>query len=216
MDNKREADALVSAASRLGARIDAPAAERLLAFERELLAWNRRVNLVSRATAGEARERHVLDSLAALADLEGAHQLLDVGSGGGLPGIPLKIARPDLHVTLVESIGKKAEFLEHARARLELGPGLEVRRVRAEGRPSQEGLPRVDAAISRAVADLPSWLKLAVAYLKPSGSVLAMLARFDEGAVREAAASAGLQLASVKRYALPTSGAPRAIARFVR
>lgn len=216
MDNKREADALVSAASRLGARIDAPAAERLLAFERELLAWNRRVNLVSRATAGEARERHVLDSLAALADLEGAHQLLDVGSGGGLPGIPLKIARPDLHVTLVESIGKKAEFLEHARARLELGPGLEVRRVRAEGRPLQEGLPRVDAAISRAVADLPSWLKLAVAYLKPSGSVLAMLARFDEGAVREAAASAGLQLASVKRYALPTSGAPRAIARFVR
>jgi len=216
VDNKREADALVSAASRLGARIDAPAAERLLAFERELLAWNRRVNLVSRATAGEARERHVLDSLAALADLEGAHQLLDVGSGGGLPGIPLKIARPDLHVTLVESIGKKAEFLEHARARLELGPGLEVRRVRAEGRPLQEGLPRVDAAISRAVADLPSWLKLAVAYLKPSGSVLAMLARFDEGAVREAAASAGLQLASVKRYALPTSGAPRAIARFVR
>lgn len=216
MDNKRDADALVSAAALLGLRIDAAVAERLLAFERDLLAWNRRVNLVSRATAADARERHVLDSLAPLLDLEGAHQLLDVGSGGGLPGIPLKIARPDLHVTLVESTGKKAEFLEHARAHLDLGPGLEVRRVRAEGRPLQERLPQVDAVISRAVADVSSWLRLAVAYLRPAGRVLAMLARFDEGVLHQAAASAGLQLFSVRRYALPTSGAPRAIARFVR
>ncbi|HME90271.1 MAG TPA: 16S rRNA (guanine(527)-N(7))-methyltransferase RsmG [Myxococcaceae bacterium] len=216
MDNESEVDALASSAGRLGLRPDAATAGRLLAFERELLAWNRRINLVSRATAAEARERHILDSLAPLPELEGAHHLLDIGSGGGLPGIPLKIARPDLEVTLVESIGKKAAFLEHVSARLGLGPGLQVRRVRAEGNPARERLPVVDAVISRAVADLPSWLLLAVRYVKPSGRVLAMLARFDESALQRAAASAGVRLAGVRRYSLPDSGAPRAVARFER
>jgi 16S rRNA (guanine527-N7)-methyltransferase len=216
VDNEREAGALVLSARELGLSVSAPSAERLLAFEHELLDWNQKVNLVSRATASEARERHLLDSLAALPDLEGARQLLDIGSGGGLPGIPLKIARPELRVTLAESIGKKAAFLRSAARRLHLGDGLAVRQVRAQGNPAREGLPLADAVISRGLTDVSSWLKLAVCYLLPAGRVLAMVARVDEAALQQAAAASGLRLTNVRRYALPLSGDPRAIARFDR
>ncbi len=213
---ENDQDALVSGAARLEVQVDAQSAAQLVVFQRQLLAWNQRVNLIARASAGDVLEKHLIDSLAAAVELDGVQHLIDIGSGAGLPGIALKILLPHLRVTLIESIGKKVAFLTHAAARLNLGAGLEIKHLRAEGRPEQEGVTLADAAISRALMNVGSWLKLAVAYVRPGGRVLAMLAGVDESALEKAASAAGVRLSSVRRYVLPFSKAPRAIARFDR
>ena len=91
----------------------------LTAFEQysqELIAWNQKVNLTRIIEPHEIAIKHFLDSLSAnltLPDLPAGFALIDVGSGAGFPGLPLKIARPDLRLTLLESTGKKTAFLQH-------------------------------------------------------------------------------------------------------
>lgn len=216
MDNKDPRWLLTTGAQSLGLELDPRSAAQLVLYQTELLSWNERVNLISRASAQDVVEKHLLDSLATAPELKSAKVLLDIGSGAGLPGIPLKILMPHLWVGLVESIGKKARFLTHVAERLEAGPGLRIHHVRAAGRPEREGLPRCDAVISRAVLEISSWLPLASSYLLPRGRVIAMLGRCDDATIAEAASSAGLRLASIRRYALPFSGAARAVATFVR
>ena len=118
----------------------------------------------------------VEDSLVLLDLLEGASSLVDVGSGGGLPGLPLKLARPELRLTLVEANRKKAAFLTHAAAVLGL-EGVEVVALRAEeaGR-----LPRLrdrfDVATARALAAMPVLAELCLPLVRPGGRLLAMKA----------------------------------------
>jgi 16S rRNA (guanine527-N7)-methyltransferase len=143
----------------------------------------------------------------------GARTLLDVGSGAGLPGIPLAVARPDLEVTCCDAALKKVAFVKAVSAEL----GLRVRAVavRAGGDPSREGLPLADVVVSRALADPARWLPLARRYLGPGGRVLATLGReADDEALRRAGAAAGLVLVSLRRFALPLSGAARAVASY--
>ena len=148
-------------------------------------------------------------------EVGGAATLLDVGSGAGLPGIPLAIALPSLEVTCCDTVAKKVAFVKAVAAELD----LRVRgvAVRAGGDPEREGLPRAEVVVSRAFADPGRWLPLAVRYLAPGGRVLATLGReADEVALREAAAGAGLALVALRRFALPVSGAQRAVATFRR
>jgi 16S rRNA (guanine527-N7)-methyltransferase len=77
-----------------------------------LLAWNRKVNLTSITAPAEVAEKHILDSLLLLRALGSARSLLDLGSGAGLPGIPLACARPGLEVTCCDSVGKKVAFVK--------------------------------------------------------------------------------------------------------
>lgn len=124
--------------------------------------------------------RHIAESLAFLRLLEeqgvlptGA-RVIDVGSGGGLPGIPFAIARPDLHVTLLESAGKKAVFLRDTVAALEL-PHVDVLAARAEevGRDSAHR-ERYDVAVARAVAPLNVLAELALPLVRPGGWLAAV------------------------------------------
>jgi len=111
----------------------------------------------------------VEDSLVLLDLLEDARSLVDVGSGGGLPGLPLKLARPELRLVLVEANRKKAAFLTHAAAVLGLR-GVEVVALRAEeaGR-----LPRLrdtfDVATARALAAMPVLVELCLPFVRPGG-----------------------------------------------
>jgi len=217
VDNAPLVKALVSGAALMGLRLDSATAERLIDYEEELLHWNRRVNLVGRAsTPAQVMEKHLLDSLAAAPELEGVSTLMDIGAGAGLPGIPLKVLRPRMEVTLVDSNGKKVAFMRHAIAKLGLGPGIRVAQSRAVGARAREQLPIVHAAISRAAAPLPEWLRLAVSYIGRGGRVIAMLSGIEDAALAAAGAAAGTPLWSARRYQLPFSHAPRTIAVFQR
>jgi 16S rRNA (guanine527-N7)-methyltransferase len=199
----------------LGLPLDGPALGKLERYADRLLAWNAKVNLTAITDPVELAEKHLVDSLALLPEVRGAATLLDVGSGAGLPGIPLAIALPSLEVTCCDTVAKKVAFVKAVAAELD----LRVRGVaaRAEGKPEREGLPLAEVVVSRAFADPARWLPLAARYLAPGGRVLATLGRdVDEEALRGAGAEAGLVLLALRRFALPRSGAQRAIASFVR
>lgn len=205
---------LQEGARALGLALQDDASEKLERYADRLLAWNRKVNLTAITDPEELAEKHLLDSLSLLPEVKGATTLLDVGSGAGLPGIPLAIALPSLDVTCCESVAKKVAFVKAVAAEL----GLRVRGVaaRAGGEPEIEGLPRAEVVVSRALADPERWLPLAARYLAPGGKVLVTLGReTDEAGLRRAGAAAGLTFAGLRQFALPRSGAKRAVATFV-
>lgn len=171
-----------------------------------LLKWNKSINLTSITDPAEVVEKHVLDSLALVPVLPSG-SLLDAGSGGGFPGIPVAIARPDLEVVLVDSVQKKVAFLKNALAELRL-PTVKALAVRLEGNPSREDLPRVHAAVARAYAAPDIWLALAEHYVLPGGVAICMMGPSED--VPEKVGE--LRLQQELAYQLPRSGAQRRLA----
>lgn len=143
--------------------------ERLLTYLELIEKWNRVYNLTAIRDRTLMVSQHLLDSLAVLPHLDG-QTLLDVGSGAGVPGIPIAIAAPERAVTLLDSNHKKAAFLQQALTELGLA-NVTVRRERVEAwRPEH----RFDVIISRAFAELAEFV-LAAAHLLARGGVLAAM-----------------------------------------
>ena len=162
----------------MGIVFDSGDVEKLGRYLALLLDANTRFNLTAITDANEAWTRHILDSLTLvplLTSLE-ARSILDVGSGGGLPGIPLAILMPDVQFTLLEATGKKARFLEDVVINLGLH-NVKIVNERAEtvGADHKSGhREQYDAVIARAVGRLPVLLELTVPMAKVGGHVLAM------------------------------------------
>src|SRR5512135_1267886 len=140
---------LAAGVAALGLALPEGAEARLLAYLALLDKWNRVYNLTAVRDAGRMVSHHLLDSLAAVPFFVG-ETALDVGSGGGLPGIPLAIARPGLRVTLIDSIAKKTAFLLQVKAELGLS-NLDVVTGRVE---DYRPVARFDVITSRAFSDL--------------------------------------------------------------
>lgn len=147
-------------------------------YYRELLFWNAAVNLTAITAPEDIAVKHFIDSLLPLTvfDLQGS--LADIGSGAGFPGIPLKIVRPGLRVSLIESSRKKANFLRHIVRTLKLANTV-VLEQRAE---TLCDLPAFDNVIARAFSDTDTLLKMALPLLKDNGFAVVMKAK-EEGAV---------------------------------
>ena len=143
--------------------------EKLLAYAALLYKWNRTYSLTALREQDKAVSHHLLDSLAALPYLS-ADTLLDVGSGGGMPGIPLAIARPDLRVTLIDSNSKKAAFLKQAAIELAL-PNISVHCGRVEQYHPQDCF---SAITSRAFSELADFVRLTRHLLAAEGRWLAL------------------------------------------
>ncbi|MBL8449067.1 MAG: 16S rRNA (guanine(527)-N(7))-methyltransferase RsmG [Dechloromonas sp.] len=159
--------ALDAGLASLGGDLTVPAREALLAFRDLLLKWNRTYNLTAIRDPEQALAHHILDSLAILPWV-GEEPLLDVGSGGGLPGIPLAIARPALAVTLIDAVDKKTSFQRQAAIELGLGNVVAL-----HGR--VEALSGSFAQIvSRAFSDLAAFVGVTRHLLAPGGRWLAM------------------------------------------
>ena len=154
----------------LGLDLPPSAQERLLAFAALLGKWNRVYNLTALRDETQVISHHLLDSLAVLPHLGDAKRLADIGSGGGLPGIPLAIARPQLPVALVESNQKKSAFEQQAKIELGLA-NVSVHCERAEAWQPEE---KCDVVISRAFSDLAEFVKLTGHLLAEGGVLLAM------------------------------------------
>lgn len=142
---------------------------RLLDYLALIDKWNRVYNLTAVRERDKMLVHHLLDSLAVAPHLSGA-SLLDVGSGAGLPGVPLALARPQMAVTLVEANHKKATFLRQAAIELALN-NVEVVNARVEG---WDAPRRHDVVISRAFSDLAKFASLAGAHCADAGTLAAM------------------------------------------
>ncbi len=179
--------------------------EQLLEYARLLAAYDQ-ANVIGTRDPTRIVLDHVLDSLSCLlvGALSGAERMVDVGSGGGLPGIPIKIARPHLALTLVESTAKKSRFLRYAVEVLSL-EAVTVANDRVEDLardPDHRG--RYDATTVRAVARLAVVAEYCVPLLRVGGKAVAMKARMKDEELREGERAAGLLGARIsERISVP-------------
>jgi 16S rRNA (guanine527-N7)-methyltransferase len=128
-------------------------------------------------------ERHLLNSAAIAELLPEDARVADIGSGAGLPGIPLAVARPDLRVTLIEPLLRRSDFLREVIDELEID--VTVVRGRAEERAVREQVGEMDAVVSRAVASLDKISKWSMPLLRPGGEMLAIKGERAEDEARE-------------------------------
>jgi 16S rRNA (guanine527-N7)-methyltransferase len=206
---------LPSAVGTLGLHVDR---DRLLLFDRYLraiLAWQGRINLLGTSDPNQIVVLHFVDSLAALAvcDFPVGSSVVDVGSGAGLPGIPLKIIRPDLKVTLVESSRRRAGFLEHVRSVLGL-IGMDVLWARAEELgASPKGRETFDRSVERAAARFRPAAEMCLPLIKVGGaSVFLKGPGVEEELVRagELIDALGGRIVRSEVHSLPVMGRRRA------
>ena len=153
----------------LGLTLDRDTQQRLLDYIALIEKWNRAYNLTAIREPEKMVSHHLLDSLAVAPHLH-ARRLLDVGSGAGLPGIPLALANPDTHVTLLDSNHKKAAFLNQAVMELKL-KNADVCSERVESWQTQN---RFDVIISRAFSDMSEFVRVTRHLLAPGGMFAAM------------------------------------------
>ena len=145
-------------------------------YHRELLKWNPKANLISKKDENRIVERHFFESalLSLLNEFQGELSVLDLGTGGGFPGVPLKIVTPDLQVALLDSKRWKGLFLKHLIEVLEL-QNTEVLCERAEAAAeNEEYRNRFDRVVCRAVTDLSALYRLSRPFLKSGGKLLAV------------------------------------------
>ena len=153
-------------------KADEQALDRFELYQRLLLEWNEKMNLTAITDPVEVAQKHFADSLAALPYLQPGTKVIDVGTGAGFPGVPLLILRPELQLTLADSLQKRLTFLDALLQEL----GLHARLV--HGRAEDLGQNRLyreqfDAALSRAVAGLPVLLELTTPFVKVGGAAIA-------------------------------------------
>ncbi len=191
---------LQSGASELGIALTPEQSGRLLDYLGLLVRWNAVYNLTAVRDPQDMVTRHLLDSLA-IAHLIRGKTLIDLGTGAGLPGIPLAILAPDRQVTLVDSNGKKTRFLREAVRVLGLA-NVHVEQARAE---DLQG--RYDCVVARAFASLGDFLRVGGHLLAADGVCVAMKGVIDEGEV--AGLQPGFRIEEIVKLTVPGLGAAR-------
>lgn len=153
--------------------VPAKALDDLLWFRDELLRWNKKINLTAITDPVSTLEKHLVDSLTLLPYLDLRGTILDMGSGGGFPSIPLKIARPSYKIWSVDAVAKKIAFQKHVSRILKFQDFTPLH-VRLEDLPSNNALAPFDIVVTRAFAPLKDILSLAEPLLARDGIVVAM------------------------------------------
>jgi 16S rRNA (guanine527-N7)-methyltransferase len=160
-------------AARLGIEVTAAQADRFGIHGRELVLWNRKTNLTAITDPLEIAVKHFIDSLAALPLIPDNASLLDIGSGGGFPGLPLKIMRPLQPITMVDGVHKKISFIKYMIRLLAL-EHVAALHIRAEDMVSDKAYAGYfDVITCRALADLKTIVQLSLPLLSPRGIIIA-------------------------------------------
>ncbi|MCP3925730.1 MAG: 16S rRNA (guanine(527)-N(7))-methyltransferase RsmG [Desulfobacterales bacterium] len=167
----------------------------------ELLKWNRKTNLTSIKDPFEVAVKHIIDSTYPVKIIDGAKRIIDLGSGGGFPVIPLKILKPEISFVMVESSRKKVTFLKHIIRTLKL-KNIEAVNIRCEELSKDDDYKMTfDFAISRAFTELGRFINLAKPFVSEKGKIIAMKGReIDEEIVEMK--KLNLQY-SIDKYELP-------------
>ncbi|MFL9927131.1 16S rRNA (guanine(527)-N(7))-methyltransferase RsmG [Herbaspirillum lusitanum] len=168
------AQVLEQGAKALGLQLSPAQQQKLLAYQALLAKWNKVYNLTALRDPAQMMTHHLLDSLAAVAAFAGAQRVLDVGAGGGLPGIVLAIwaaeAEPQMQITLVDTVQKKTAFLTQVKAELSLS-NVSVIHARVEELPHEQ---QFDVITSRAFAELKDFIDWSNHLLQQGGHFLAL------------------------------------------
>ena len=205
MTDKKLLEILQQGSLELGVSLSYAQLASFLKYLRELQAWNKKINLTSITEEKDIIIKHFLDSLTSARFLPGVDTLLDIGSGGGFPGLPLKIAIPSLKITLMDSVEKKVHFIRHMIRTLDL-KGADAISGRVE---SPELIDRLsgsfDCVTSRAFAELEAFVSLGAPYVRPGGILLAMKGPAVEEEIRAMGAVKGFSAPEVHEIEVPFS-----------
>jgi 16S rRNA (guanine527-N7)-methyltransferase len=207
---------LIEGSKVFGIHLDEKTIEAFEVYLKELLKWNQRMNLTAIRSEKGIVLKHFLDSLSVYPHLSHASSLLDMGSGAGFPGIPLKIVQPSLEVVLIDSVRKKVDFQRHLIRMLGL-KGIRAIHGRVQDPETRETLgERFDRVVSRAFSDLQTFLTLSFPFLKKGGIVLAMK---GEGSSEEIQSLSKMEktryhLQKAASFSLPFSSLRRSILLF--
>jgi len=197
-------DILVKGSEEIGVTLTPQALESYLFYMKELIKWNRRINLTALRGDREIAVNHFLDSLTVAPYLQGVKKIMDIGTGAGFPGLPLKVLYPSIELLLMESSQKKIFFLRHIVRGLKL-EGVEIIHGRAQQKEIIEKYARhLDLVFSRALADLPTFLELAIPYTKKGGCIVGMRGKRGEKELQDLDwGRLGLRLIATKKFTLP-------------
>lgn len=208
---------LQACASGCGVEVTDKQAEQFQTYMKLLLEWNEKMNLTAITEPKAVAVKHFLDSILLLPHLEQGNTLIDVGTGAGFPGVPLKIMRPDLQLTLLDSLNKRLLFLQESLDRLGMEAALVHARAEEGGR--QKALRmRFSIATARAVAPLSLLCEYCLPFLQMDGVFLAMKGPEPEpeiDAAEHAISLLGCELAGVEKFTLP-GGDARSVVRIRR
>jgi len=215
MEEKNK-DLLIEGAKAFEIHLDQKAIEAFDLYLRELLKWNQKMNLTAIRSEKGIVLKHFLDSLSVHPYLPKYSSILDIGSGAGFPGIPLKIAQPNLEMTLIDSVRKKVDFQKHIIRMLGL-KGMEAIHGRVQDKGILQALgERFDITLSRAFSDLRTLLILSFPFLKERGWVIAMKGEVERDEIRLLTETEGTRYQLQKNISLilPFSSFKRTILLF--
>jgi 16S rRNA (guanine527-N7)-methyltransferase len=171
-------DKLISGAEKLGLHLTREQLQQFEVYYKELVDWNARVNLTSITDYDEVQVKHFLDSLTVAAAIgpdiaEKILSVIDIGTGAGLPGIPLKIVFPNINLTLLEATAKKTKFLELLVTQLGLKDVAIVSGRAEEAAHQPQFREKFDVVLSRAVASLPALVEMTLPFCRINGYFVA-------------------------------------------
>ena len=168
-------------AAKLGIELDSTQRGQLLVYLQEMVRWGRAYNLTAIRDIEQMVPLHLLDSLSVIPHVRGP-RVIDLGTGAGLPGIPLAVVKPGFQVWLMDSSAKKCRLLRHVATRLGL-KNVEVIQSRAENYRPEQGF---DTVVARAVGTLGLLMDLSAHLCEPGGQLLAMKGQYPEAELAEA------------------------------
>jgi 16S rRNA (guanine527-N7)-methyltransferase len=203
---------LLQSMAEIGLELSVDKVEKFILFADELKKWNKKINLTAIRDDRGIALKHFADSLLLMNVLEGADNLLDIGSGGGFPSIPIKIVMPQLTVVSVDAVEKKIMFQRHI-ARILGIDEFTALHCRCEDLPTVFGA-YFDLIVSRAFTDIVSFADIAVPLLRKNGRIIAMK---GGGGSKEASESMprlsriGIRVRDIKDIRLPVSGEQRCL-----
>ena len=163
-------------AKAMGIKLTAQQADQFQTYMELLLEWNEKINLTAITQPEEVVEKHFLDSLTLLSwgKLKQGAKVIDVGTGGGFPGLVLKILDPSIRLTLLDSLGKRIDWLQEVCEELGLHDVVCLKGRAEETARQKTHREQYDVAVSRALASMPMLAELCIPYVKPGGLFLAM------------------------------------------
>ena len=213
--SKKWQNLIYEGAKNLDIQIDDRKIEKFAIHAIELMKWNQKINLTAITDPLEVAVKHFIDSIIPVKNIPSNASLLDIGSGGGFPGIPLKIILPSLSVTLIDASRKKVSFLKHIIRTLEL-ENIDALHIRAEEFANKPGIGKTfDVIISRALSSMTNFVLTALPFLKKEGVIIAMRGHVSGNDIQSLRSSVNKRHAmlldqdteafelSVKRYSLP-------------